>query len=59
MDSGYLFDQVLFSSGVEQVVEAQFSGYFRIDDPLGMDNGRYTTLSITDLSGAISRIENT
>ncbi|NOZ43776.1 MAG: hypothetical protein GXP45_01155 [bacterium] len=42
-----------------QDIEQQLSGYLRVDDPVGSDSGRYTTLSISDLTGSIGSISNT
>lgn len=59
IDSWVLYDKTIAVSSEAQIVESQFSGYLRIDDPVGADSGRYTTLSITDLSWSNTIISNT
>jgi hypothetical protein len=59
VDSGYLFDEIVFTSGEVQEVEAQLNGYLWVNDPIGADSGWYTTISIGDLSGQHSSISNT
>ncbi|MDD3262834.1 MAG: Ig-like domain-containing protein [Candidatus Absconditabacteria bacterium] len=39
-----------------QIVEQEFSDYFRIEDPIGANNGYYTTIAISDLSGQYQSI---
>ncbi|MDD3262833.1 MAG: hypothetical protein PHR61_03220 [Candidatus Absconditabacteria bacterium] len=48
-------------SSTENLVEKQFTGddYFRVDDMKGADEGYYTTLQVTDLSGANGSIPAT
>lgn len=41
-----------------QIVEQVFPDYFRVEDPIGGDNGYYTTIAITDFSWTYGHIDS-
>jgi hypothetical protein len=57
--TGLTFSGGIFWSSTWQLIEQQFSDYFKVDDQKGTNSWYYTTISITDLTWSNGTIPNT
>lgn len=55
--TGFTFTSMVVTDSVEQTLEAQMTGYFRVYDTVAADSGWYTTLSVSDLVGPSDSID--